>query len=80
MRVRRRLVCHFCSGRHVSSLCPNRAGTPVKQFGTVDENRQYVPPPGVKVRQLHISSSTHGDTLTELLKQGRHWTKRAALR
>lgn len=68
---RRRLKCHWCGGKHVSTLCQNRDGGIVNQFGTLDQDRNYVPPPGVKVRVLSIPIHVHSDTLNRLLKGGR---------
>lgn len=59
----RRLSCHWCSGSHISAACPNRSGTVVKQFGTIDNDRQYVPPPGVKVRVRHLPHHVFGEDL-----------------
>jgi hypothetical protein len=39
----------------------------VKQYGTVDAQGNYVPPPGVKVRVLEISRTVHSDTLRRVL-------------
>jgi hypothetical protein len=66
----RRLHCHWCQGKHVSTACPNRAGNSIKQYGTVVDGL-YVPPKGVKVRVLAIPSTVHGSDLTRILKECR---------
>lgn len=61
---RRRLKCKWCSGNHMSADCTNRSGTGlVRQFGTMDENREYVPPPGVKVTIRHLPHNVFGEDL-----------------
>ena len=59
----RRLRCHWCSGKHMTAACPNRTGECVKQFGTLGPNREYVPPPGVKVRVVHAPYNAFADQL-----------------
>lgn len=69
-RRKRPARCHWCRGPHVSDSCPNRAGKSVRQFGTVDPvTRDYIPPPGVQVRVLHISNNVHSETLATILKE-----------
>lgn len=64
----RRLKCHFCRGRHVSAACPNRDGEVVKLYGTLGPDREYIPPPGVKVRVLVLPNTVHGDMLKSFIK------------
>jgi hypothetical protein len=64
----RKLHCHWCSGGHVSSDCPNRDGKTIRLFGAVVDGR-YVPPPGVKVRIMQLPYDIHGDRLTTILKE-----------
>lgn len=66
----RRLKCHFCRGRHVSAACPNRNGTQIKLYGTLGPNREYIPPPGVRVRVLVLPNTVHGDMLKDYAKGG----------
>jgi len=66
----RRLKCHFCRGRHVSAACPNRYGESVKLYGTMGPNREYVPPPGVRVRVLVLPNTVHGDMLKDYANGG----------
>lgn len=65
MRVprRRRLKCKWCSGDHQSAACTNREGVTVKQYGTMGPNREYVPPPGVRVTVRHLPPSVFGEDL-----------------
>ena len=59
----RRLRCHWCSGGHISTACPNRNGATVKQFGTMGPNREYIPPPGVEVRVRHLGPLVFGEDM-----------------
>lgn len=68
MRSRRGLRCHWCRGHHHSLACPNRAGATIKLYGTMGPNREYVPPPGVKVRVVSIPNTVHGDRIGKLLE------------
>lgn len=63
---RKRLECKWCGMGHRTDLCPRNRNV-VKQYGTVDAQGNYVPPPGVKVRVLEISRTVHSDTLRRVL-------------
>ena len=67
-KPRKHLRCHHCRGLHQTSQCPNR-GESVRQFGTMDQDRNYVPPPGVKVRVLVNPPTINGDQLKAMLKE-----------
>jgi len=62
------LRCKWCRGHHATNTCPNPKGVRRKRFGTLDRNRDYVPPPGLEVPVLSIPSTVHGDSLAALLK------------
>jgi hypothetical protein len=64
--MRRKRVCVRCRGSHLTQLCPNRSPA-IRQFGTVDQDRKYVPPEGVQVRVIQIPRHVHGDQLEAFL-------------
>ena len=64
----RRLHCHWCSGKHISTACPNRGVLFVKQFGSLGPLREYVPPPGVKVRIRNLPHNVFGEDLRRIAR------------
>lgn len=67
-KPRKSLRCKWCRGAHQTNLCPNR-GPAIRQFGTLDQDRNYIPPPGVKVRILSIPRTVDGEQLKAILKE-----------
>lgn len=79
---RRSLLCHWCRGAHVSTECPNRAGSAIKLFGTQAPDGSYVPPKGVRVRVIKLPWAMCGDQVAEFLahRQNRRQRGKAARR